>query len=140
MSPPLPPLFQRWQATIERRVSALERRILARVDAGGPTGYFLRFDQIDEDVVTTYSRVHDVDVGWTFTESTIVLGTAGTSGTTVMLVRNGADIPTSAVTIAAGLTEFTGSFPGVAYARGDNIQVKVSAAGAGAKKISVQVR
>jgi hypothetical protein len=63
------------------------------------------------------------------------LGTAGSTGTVVYLMKNGADM--ISLTLAAGV--YTNSTSGVVVAPGDYLQVRVATAGTGAKDLSVQV-
>lgn len=133
MSPPLPPVLQRWQREIERRLGNLERRILARAEAAasesppviawGVTG------------VLTVGRSHDQDM-WldavTLTEFMARLDTAGSTSTVIEVRRSGVAVAT--LTLAAGITTASVAV-NANYTASDTYSVAVTTAGTGASDL-----
>ena len=85
------------------------------------------------------SGAYDIPFGSAFSyqEIRITLKTAGTSDTSLSLLKNG--VVAAFSFIGAGLTEASSSFL-VPYLAGDNMQVSCTQAGVGASGLTVMVR
>jgi len=69
----------------------------------------------------------------------ISLGTAGSTTTTVVLYKNGAQVATASLAAGVSLVERTGIDPGIAFAVGDYASLATTAVGIGAADLAVSV-
>lgn len=131
----LPPDIRRLIASLEQRVSALERRLQFNVTSADP-------DEIIFTLPGTLSASESPPVrirnGAQLTSVVVNLGTAGTSTTTVQLRRSGVSVVSVSLTSGSTLMKVPAS---VRFGADQELMTAaITAVGAGARNLTLQAR
>ena len=130
-------------AKLARDVEDIKRRLAERTTARLAStvgGFDVTFTPVDYDFSTGFFDGWDMPLPFTFTVIVLVLQEAGSTATTVNLRRDAADVAGTSASIGSGVTEVHVPITSAAFLLGENIGLKITAKGTGAKGLHVSAR